>query len=56
MFGLQDVVKGQQLVYVTDSTVFSPGQWVRLMMTNPTAGGLVSDMNAGLMAENADCP
>jgi hypothetical protein len=39
---------------VSNSSQFTPGQWVRLVLSAPTAGGIVTDMTTGIIPELAD--
>ena len=39
---------------MSDSTQFTPGQWVRLVMDAPASGGIVTDMTSGIVPEVAD--
>lgn len=51
---MQAANRGQSVLYVSDSRVFTPGQWVRLVLSNPKTGGLVTDMMGGLIQESPD--
>jgi hypothetical protein len=51
---LQDALRGQSVLFVSNSSAFSPGQWVRLVMSAPAAGGIATDMMSGLTQETAD--
>lgn len=50
----QNAAKGQGVLRVSNSSAFAPGQWVRLVMSAPAAGGVVTDMMAGIIPEAAD--
>eukprot|EP00879_Flechtneria_rotunda_P029045 GHRR01031304.1.p1 GENE.GHRR01031304.1~~GHRR01031304.1.p1 ORF type:complete len:250 (+),score=68.68 GHRR01031304.1:450-1199(+) len=50
----RNAARGQSLLYVSNSSVFTPGQWVRLVLSSPAAGGMVTDLMCGLMQETAD--
>lgn len=51
---LQNAARGQGLLRVSNSSVFTPGQWVRLVLDAPTNGGIVTDMTTGIIPETAD--
>jgi hypothetical protein len=51
---LQDAPRGQSVLFVSNSSAFSPGQWVRLVMSAPAAGGIATDMMSGLAQETVD--
>lgn len=51
---LQDAARGQGVLRVSDSTQFTPGQWVRLVLNAPAAGGIVTNMTMGIVPETAD--
>jgi hypothetical protein len=42
------------MLRVSDTSQFAPGQWVRLVMDAPAAGGIVTDMTMGIVPEAAD--
>lgn len=50
----QNAARGQRVLRVSNSSVFTPGQWVRLVMDAPTTGGIVTDMTSGIIPETAD--
>jgi hypothetical protein len=51
---LQNAVRGQGVLRVSNTSVFTPGQWVRLVMDAPAAGGIVTNMTQGIVPESAD--
>jgi hypothetical protein len=50
----QNAARGQGVLRVSNGTVFTPGQWVRLVLDAPTNGGIVTDMTSGIIPETAD--
>ncbi len=36
-----------------NATAFSPGQWVRVIQSNPATGGMVTDLMNGLRTESS---
>lgn len=54
MLLLQNAARGQGVLRVSNSTVFTPGQKVRLVLDAPTNGGIVTDMTTGIVPETAD--
>jgi len=53
---LQDAFRGQAVLYVSDTSQFQPGMWVRLMQSNPASGGLVTNLMSGLITEGPESP
>lgn len=51
---LQDALRGQSVLFVSNSSAFSPGQWVRLVLSAPATGGIATDLMGGLAQETAD--
>lgn len=51
---VQNATRGQGVLRVSDSTQFTPGQWVRLVMDAPAAGGIATDMTMGIVPESAE--
>jgi hypothetical protein len=50
---MQNVTKGEAILSVDDTSKFTPGLWVRLLMDNPATGGLVTDLMSGRVQEDA---
>ncbi|KAF6262421.1 hypothetical protein COO60DRAFT_1676006 [Scenedesmus sp. NREL 46B-D3] len=50
----RDALRGESVLFVGNSSAFSPGQWVRLVLSAPAAGGIATDLMAGLAQETAD--
>lgn len=51
---MQNAARGQGVLRVSDSTQFTPGQWVRLVLDAPANGGIVTDMTSGIVPESTD--
>lgn len=51
---VQNATRGDNMLYVSNTTNLYPGLWVRLLQDNPPTGGLVANLMGGYVTEDAN--
>lgn len=48
------MLRGDTVLSVSSTAGFTPGMWLRLVLSSPAGGGLVTNMMSGLIKEGSN--